>query len=139
MSTENVLRAWNLGDATCERIAVGNINQTYSVRTDDERWALQRLNTDIFTAEVHHDIDAVTGHLNAIDREQLLQALEPSSVLSVVGGRSRQTMLDYHQQLQQRFTNWQHQVMSGCDHSLVYQKPKQAAALIEQFLKDSTI
>ena len=82
-------------------------------------------------------LDAVTEHINDTDREHLLNQLADTCILSVVGERSKQAMQQYHQQLQQRFTHWQTQLMSGCDHSLVYQKPKKSAQIIEQFIKEN--
>jgi Ser/Thr protein kinase RdoA (MazF antagonist) len=61
-----VLRHWPaLVDARLEPIHIGLINLTFRVeRADGERFVLQRLHP-IFGAELHRDIEAVTGHLAA--------------------------------------------------------------------------
>lgn len=55
-----VLRAWDLEGTTLEPIPMGHINPTF--RAGD--FILQKLNP-VFGPEVHHDIEAVTGHLEA--------------------------------------------------------------------------
>ncbi|MBX2800610.1 MAG: phosphotransferase [Myxococcales bacterium] len=67
---QNVLAAWDWpsGEARATLADDGGlINQTYWVRGADGGTlaVLQRLNTGIFRAEVHHDIEAVTAHVEA--------------------------------------------------------------------------
>jgi len=59
--------AWTWsGEPTVHRHDIGLINQTFTVEVDGEFAAiLQRLNTDIFVPEVHEDIEAITGALEA--------------------------------------------------------------------------
>jgi Ser/Thr protein kinase RdoA (MazF antagonist) len=67
VTLEAVLDAWIWppGAAPVD-IDAGLINQTHGVALRGRLLAvLQRLNTDIFRAEVHHDIDAVTKHLTS--------------------------------------------------------------------------
>jgi Ser/Thr protein kinase RdoA (MazF antagonist) len=58
----SVLGAYGLVDATLVPITVGHINETYAVHSRARRAILQRLNP-IFKPEVHHDIEAITEHL----------------------------------------------------------------------------
>lgn len=63
---EDVLAAWDLGPARVERTSSGLINASYLVSgTGGVVGVLQRLNTAIFRASVHEDIEAVTAHLAA--------------------------------------------------------------------------
>jgi Ser/Thr protein kinase RdoA (MazF antagonist) len=59
------LSSWDWPEAVrAEPAAGGLINQTWWVVGDSGRHGvLQRLNTSIFVPEVHHDIEAVTAHL----------------------------------------------------------------------------
>lgn len=65
--TSPPLDAWTWPTTVEARAAAGGlINQTWWVWGPDGPVAvLQRLNTDIFVPEVHHDIEAVTAHLAA--------------------------------------------------------------------------
>ncbi|MEZ4271507.1 MAG: aminoglycoside phosphotransferase family protein [Myxococcota bacterium] len=58
-----VLRAYDLEDVVWESIGGGHINLTYRIGHGDACWALQRVNP-IFSAEIHHNIEAVTEHLH---------------------------------------------------------------------------
>jgi Ser/Thr protein kinase RdoA (MazF antagonist) len=57
-----VLARWRLADAEVTELRAGLINLTLRVQAPREFYILQRLNP-IFRPEIHHDIDAVTGHL----------------------------------------------------------------------------
>lgn len=64
MEPEHVLAAWDLGPVRVERASSGLINASYLVRDGGKLvGVLQRLNTAIFKATVHHDLEAVTAHL----------------------------------------------------------------------------
>ncbi len=67
MRGDEAIRAWTAGDPVSTiPLDGGLINQTWRVdRGGAGPMVLQRLNTDIFVPEVHHDIDAVTRHLAA--------------------------------------------------------------------------
>jgi Ser/Thr protein kinase RdoA (MazF antagonist) len=60
-----VLAAFAIDSATLQKVGTGLINQTWSAR-DAHRvpCVLQRVNP-VFPAEIHHDIDVVTRHLQA--------------------------------------------------------------------------
>ncbi len=61
------LHAWSWPEPVAATPAAGGlINQTWWVQGLQARHAvIQRLNTDIFVPEVHHDIEAITAHLAA--------------------------------------------------------------------------
>ena len=63
----DVTSAWDLGPSPrLEPVHMGNINPTWRVEGPSGTVGfLQRLNTNIFVPEVHHDIAAVTEHLAA--------------------------------------------------------------------------
>lgn len=61
---EPVLGAWDLESASVSPISIGLINRTYRVDHPRGSFILQRLNP-IFRGELHHDIDAITRHLEA--------------------------------------------------------------------------
>jgi Ser/Thr protein kinase RdoA (MazF antagonist) len=61
----NVLHAWGLQSAQPVQVSGGLINQTWRVLTDEGPLILQRLNTDIFSPLVHHDIALITNKLSA--------------------------------------------------------------------------
>ena len=64
-AARGVLGAWGLEAAALAPITVGLINLTFRVgREDGASFILQRVNP-IFAPEVHHDIEAVTRHLEA--------------------------------------------------------------------------
>lgn len=89
----------------------------------------QRLLSRVFGFS--YALDAVTTHMNKIDREALLKSLE--KVDSVVGGLSKQAMHDYHQSLEKRFPKWQYHSVSGTDHSLPYQKPRTISDMLNHW------
>lgn len=53
------LDAYAVPPAVLELVPIGNINETYYVNADSQRYVLQRLNP-IFKPEIHHDIEFVT-------------------------------------------------------------------------------
>ncbi len=59
-----VLAAQSRETISVERIAGGLINQTFDVRAGRRRFVLQRV-SDVFSPEIHDNIDAVTRHLAA--------------------------------------------------------------------------
>ena len=59
-----VLAAWGLEETDPVELTSGHINQTYRLTSGTEDFILQRLNP-IFGAEVHVDIDAITGRLES--------------------------------------------------------------------------
>ena len=64
MEPEQVLAAWELGPVRVERAASGLINASFLLHGPaGVVGVLQRLNTAIFKATVHYDIEAVTAHL----------------------------------------------------------------------------
>ncbi len=58
------LGAYGLREAPVRSLAHGNINKTYVVESPHRRLILQRLNP-IFKPEIHHDMEAVTAHLQS--------------------------------------------------------------------------
>jgi len=60
----SVFEAYALRPTTAEAITIGNINQTYRVVAGDNTYILQRL-SPLVDPNVHHDIVAVTRHLES--------------------------------------------------------------------------
>ncbi|MCJ8313980.1 MAG: alpha/beta hydrolase [Saccharospirillaceae bacterium] len=81
-------------------------------------------------------LDSVSEHMNSIDRIELLDEItQTDTITSLIGERSRNTMHEFHTQLQLKYKNWSYISVQGCDHSLPYQKPRKIAELIDQALK----
>ncbi|BCE01579.1 alpha/beta fold hydrolase [Marinicellulosiphila megalodicopiae] len=81
-------------------------------------------------------LDSVTEHMNSHDRMELLNEITRiGHITSLVGAKSRETMHEFHENLQSRFNNWKYINVQGCDHSLPYQKPRKIAQLIDESLK----
>ncbi len=79
MEPQQVLAAWGLEPAVARRADSGLINASYLVRDAGHLvGVLQRLNTGIFKAHVHEDIEAVTAHLAAkgLTTPRLVRTLE---------------------------------------------------------------
>ncbi|BBO55261.1 alpha/beta fold hydrolase [Cobetia sp. AM6] len=75
-------------------------------------------------------LDCVTHAVREIDREALLADVLASGteVRSLVGGKSPQTLRDYHSLLAERHAGWQSLEIPGTDHSLPFQKPRRIGA-----------
>lgn len=67
-------------------------------------------------------LNAVSSAVDDLNRDDLL-ALQ-SDVLSFVGGKSYETMKDYHQYLADSREDWEYIEVPGADHTLPFQKPK---------------
>lgn len=78
-------------------------------------------------------LDAVTDAINRIDREQLVAA--QGDVSSFIGGQSVDLMHQYHLGLAERLPNWHYFMVSGTDHSLPFQKPRQIARSMNEELQ----
>lgn len=76
-------------------------------------------------------LQSVNNLASVLDREQL--AADQGNVVSIIGGLSIESMHQYHQQLAARIAGWQYISIKGCDHSLPYQKPRQIAAILNQY------
>jgi len=81
-------------------------------------------------------LDSVSKHMNQIDRIELLDEITKNGkIVSLIGAKSRDTMHEFHQNLQNKYKNWKYISVQGCDHSLPYQKPRKIAELIDESLK----
>ncbi|WP_210395238.1 alpha/beta fold hydrolase [Motiliproteus sediminis] len=78
-------------------------------------------------------LDAVTDASQRLDRAALIDA--QGDVSSFVGGRSVELMHDFQRQLAAHQSAWFYHPVSGCDHSLPYQKPRQIGRLISEELR----
>ena len=77
-TAEQVVGEYGLRAAALEHIDHGLINRTWRVRASDgESYALQRLSA-ILSAEIHHDIEAVSAHIAAkgMPTPRLLRTIE---------------------------------------------------------------
>ena len=81
-------------------------------------------------------LDAVTDHIELMaESPSIRQALVDASpeVFLFSGGLSHDLLRDHYDVLARTQIDWQHQVMSGCDHSLPFQKPRQIAKHINKW------
>lgn len=81
-------------------------------------------------------LDAVTNHVEVIaaapeHRQAMIEAAKEVYLFS--GGLSSESLKEHYQILSERYDGWLHQVMSGCDHSLPFQKPRQIAKYIDKW------
>jgi Ser/Thr protein kinase RdoA (MazF antagonist) len=60
----DVLNAYGLQGAVCVPVLMGNLNKTWRVHHGSRMVVVQRLNP-LFSPLIHHDIDVITGHLEA--------------------------------------------------------------------------
>jgi pimeloyl-ACP methyl ester carboxylesterase len=85
-----------------------------------------------------HALDAVTAAINSIDREALLAS--QGDVSSFIGGLSVELMHQLHLTLAEQMPNWHYFMVSGTDHSLPFQKPRQIARImnaeLERYLRE---
>lgn len=77
-------------------------------------------------------LDCVTQAVHRLDREALLAAQR--SVVSLVGGKSPQTMKRYHERLECTRSDWRYIELPGTDHSLPFQKPRRIATILREHL-----
>ena len=75
-------------------------------------------------------LDCVTNAIKQINREELVAA--QGDVTSFIGGNSVELMHQYQRELAERLPNWHYFLMSGTDHSLPFQKPRQIARIMEE-------
>ncbi|WP_158772797.1 alpha/beta fold hydrolase [Cobetia sp. L2A1] len=75
-------------------------------------------------------LDCVTHAVREIDREALLADVLAvgGEVRSMVGGKSPDTLREYHDLLARRHSGWQSLEIPGTDHSLPFQKPRRIGA-----------
>lgn len=82
-------------------------------------------------------LDAVSDWAQDVSRQPELrtQLLTPASqVLLMSGGLSHELLRKHYDQLADQRPGWTHIEVPGCDHSLPFQKPRQIARHIEQWL-----
>lgn len=82
-------------------------------------------------------LDAVTHYVERMCNEPSLRQdlLENADqVLLFSGELSHPLLREHYDALAQNRPRWQHHMMTGCDHSLPFQKPRQIAARIEKTL-----
>jgi pimeloyl-ACP methyl ester carboxylesterase len=80
-----------------------------------------------------HALDAVTRAIREVDRDAVLAA--QGDVTSFIGGQSVALMHQLHLGLAERLPNWHYFAISGTDHSLPFQKPRQIARIMNQELE----
>lgn len=81
-------------------------------------------------------LDAVSNHVEILaeapeHREAMIQAAKEVFLFS--GELSSEHLRAHYQMLSERFEGWEHKVMSACDHSLPFQKPRQIAKYINKW------
>lgn len=81
-------------------------------------------------------LDAVTNHVEIMSqdpslREALIDASEQVFLFS--GELSHEALKQHYELLNQKKSTWEHKVMSACDHSLPFQKPRQIANHINKW------
>lgn len=74
-------------------------------------------------------LKCVTDALHDIDREALVSA--QGDVSSFIGGNSVDAMHQYQRALAERLPNWHYFMVTGTDHSLPFQKPRQIAQTMQ--------
>ena len=84
-------------------------------------------------------LDAVTEFVEQMAktpavRTRLIESAEKVALFS--GALSHSLLQEHYEVLANSQIGWQHHVMTGCDHSLPFQKPRQIARLIESSLFD---
>ena len=77
-----------------------------------------------------HALDAVTQAIHHLDRDQLLAA--QGDVTSFIGGNSVHAMHQLHRDLADQMPNWHYFMITGTDHSLPFQKPRQIARIMNE-------
>ena len=83
-------------------------------------------------------LDAVTDHVALMAKEpSLRQAMVDASehVFLFSGELSHEALRQHYDLLSERNLAWQHKVLSACDHSLPFQKPRQIANHINKWFK----
>lgn len=81
-------------------------------------------------------LDAVTNHIDILTQEpnhRVDMVHAAKNVFLFSGELSNEHLRKYYQQLSEQNEGWQHKVMSACDHSLPFQKPRQIANLINHW------
>lgn len=73
-------------------------------------------------------LDCVTSAIKELDRDALVAA--QGDVTSFIGGNSVELMHQYQRELAERLPNWHYFLMTGTDHSLPFQKPRQIARIM---------
>ncbi|MGH1432160.1 MAG: alpha/beta fold hydrolase [Neptuniibacter sp.] len=68
-------------------------------------------------------LESVTQAIKEINRDELVAA--QGDVTSFIGGHSVDLMHQYQRELAERLPNWHYFMVSGTDHSLPFQKPRQ--------------
>ena len=81
-------------------------------------------------------LDAVTNHVEVLaqapeHREGMIRSA--TEVLLFSGELSSEQLKAHYQKLADQLDGWQHKVMSACDHSLPFQKPRQISKHINQW------
>lgn len=86
-------------------------------------------------------LDAVTNHVEIMSQEpSLREALIDASdqVFLFSGELSHEALKQHYELLNQNKAEWEHKVMSACDHSLPFQKPRQIANHINKWFAMSS-
>ncbi|ADZ92297.1 alpha/beta fold hydrolase [Marinomonas mediterranea] len=83
-------------------------------------------------------LDAVTNWVqdmvnNPDARNELIECVDSALLLS--GALSNEALRSHYDALASRYPNWRHSVLSGCDHSLPFQKPKRVAMLLTDWFE----
>ncbi len=73
-------------------------------------------------------LDCVTRAIQQIDREELIAA--QGDVTSFIGGNSVDLLHQYQRDLAERLPNWHYFLVTGTDHALPFQKPRQIAQVM---------
>ncbi|MEL0612692.1 alpha/beta hydrolase [Marinomonas arenicola] len=81
-------------------------------------------------------LDAVTNHVDVLaqapeHRDAMIRSAKEVFLFS--GELSSEQLREHYQKLSEQFPGWQHKVMSACDHSLPFQKPRQIANHINRW------
>ncbi len=80
-----------------------------------------------------YSLQSVNQAIKQLDRETVLAA--QGDVSSFIGGLSVDLMHQLHRALADRLPNWHYFLISGTDHSLPYQKPRQIAHMMNEELR----
>lgn len=75
-------------------------------------------------------LDCLAQAVCRLDREEVIAAQR--HVLCLVGGKSAETLRDYHHALAAARDDWECVEIGGADHSLPFQKPRRIAALLDR-------
>ncbi|MEH6575810.1 MAG: alpha/beta hydrolase [Amphritea sp.] len=80
-----------------------------------------------------HALGCVTDAINTLNRDEVVAA--QGDVTSFIGGHSVDLMHQYHRELAERLPNWHYFMVTGTDHSLPFQKPRQIARVMGRELQ----